>query len=147
MPADAGGVFVRWLEVDLLAAQNCPLDLYLTLSYIAKLTVRNALMTRYVAFISENPSWPNIGLQRRRAEAALWKERLDSQTVRASHKAITEQEAQCIGARAVLASSNRAQFGPVQKLAARLSRLTMTGMTLTAVQHTADGARYLLGSF
>jgi hypothetical protein len=50
LPADAGGVFVRWLEVDLLAAQNCPLDLYLTLSYIAKLTVRNALMTRYVAF-------------------------------------------------------------------------------------------------
>jgi soluble lytic murein transglycosylase len=38
---------------------------------------------RYVAFISENPSWPNIGLLRRRAEAALWKERLDPQTVRA----------------------------------------------------------------
>ena len=27
-------------------------------------------------------SWPNIGLLRRRAEAALWKERLDSQIVR-----------------------------------------------------------------
>ena len=27
---------------------------------------------RYVAFISDNPSWPNIGLLRRRAEAALW---------------------------------------------------------------------------
>jgi soluble lytic murein transglycosylase len=38
---------------------------------------------RYVAFISDNPSWPNIGLLRRRAEAALWKERLDPQTVRA----------------------------------------------------------------
>jgi soluble lytic murein transglycosylase len=37
---------------------------------------------RYVAFISENPSWPNIGLLRRRAEAALWKERFDPQTVR-----------------------------------------------------------------
>jgi len=37
---------------------------------------------RYVAFISDNPSWPNIGLLRRRAEAALWKERLDPQTVR-----------------------------------------------------------------
>src|SRR5262249_1896125 len=32
---------------------------------------------------SENPSWPSIGLLRRRAEAALWKERLDPQTVRA----------------------------------------------------------------
>src|SRR5262245_52035585 len=38
---------------------------------------------RYVAFISENPNWPSIGLLRRRAEAALWKERLDPQTVRA----------------------------------------------------------------
>ena len=39
---------------------------------------------RYVAFISDHPSWPNIGLLRRRAEAALWKERLDPQTVRVS---------------------------------------------------------------
>jgi soluble lytic murein transglycosylase len=38
---------------------------------------------RYVAFIFDNPSWPGIGLLRRRAEAALWKERLDPQTVRA----------------------------------------------------------------
>src|SRR6516165_7739686 len=38
---------------------------------------------RYVAFISDNPGWPNIGLLRRRAEAALWKERLDPPTVRA----------------------------------------------------------------
>jgi peptidoglycan lytic transglycosylase len=37
---------------------------------------------RYVAFISDNSGWPNIGLLRRRAEAALWKERLDPQTVR-----------------------------------------------------------------
>ena len=37
---------------------------------------------RYVAFISDNPGWP-IRLLRRRAEAALWKERLDPQTVRA----------------------------------------------------------------
>ena len=27
---------------------------------------------RYVAFISDNPAWPNIGLLRRRAEAALY---------------------------------------------------------------------------
>jgi soluble lytic murein transglycosylase len=37
---------------------------------------------RYVAFISDNPGWPNIGLLRRRVEAALWKERLDPQIVR-----------------------------------------------------------------
>ena len=38
---------------------------------------------RYVAFITENPSWPSIGLLRRRAEAALWQDRLDPATVRA----------------------------------------------------------------
>jgi soluble lytic murein transglycosylase len=38
---------------------------------------------RYAVFISDNPGWPNIGLLRRRAEAALWKERLDPQAVRA----------------------------------------------------------------
>ena len=38
---------------------------------------------RYVAFTSDHPSWPNIGSLRRRAETALWKERLDPQTVRA----------------------------------------------------------------
>jgi peptidoglycan lytic transglycosylase len=38
---------------------------------------------RYVTFISDNRGWPNIGLLRRRAEAALWKERLDPPTVRA----------------------------------------------------------------
>jgi soluble lytic murein transglycosylase len=38
---------------------------------------------RYLGFISDNPNWPNIGLLRRRAEAALWKERLDPQIVRA----------------------------------------------------------------
>jgi len=37
---------------------------------------------RYVAFISENPSWPAIGLLRRRAEAALWSERPDPASVR-----------------------------------------------------------------
>ena len=38
---------------------------------------------RYVAFISDNPNWPNIGSLRRRAEAALCKERIDPRTVRA----------------------------------------------------------------
>jgi soluble lytic murein transglycosylase len=39
--------------------------------------------SRYVAFITENPSWPSIGFLRRRAEAALWQDRLDPATVRA----------------------------------------------------------------
>ena len=32
---------------------------------------------RYAAFIAANPSWPSIGLLRRRAEAMLWNERAD----------------------------------------------------------------------
>jgi soluble lytic murein transglycosylase len=40
-------------------------------------------LRRYIAFISENPTWPAIGLLRRRAEAVLWSERPDPATVRA----------------------------------------------------------------
>ena len=43
----------------------------------------NGDFARYVAFINENPTWPSIGLLRRRAEAALWQDRLDPATVRA----------------------------------------------------------------
>jgi soluble lytic murein transglycosylase len=37
--------------------------------------------SRYTAFINANPSWPGIPLLRRRAEAALWQEPTDPQTV------------------------------------------------------------------
>ena len=37
--------------------------------------------SRYSAFIGGNPSWPSIPLLRRRAEAALWQERVDPQVV------------------------------------------------------------------
>src|SRR5713226_588297 len=40
-------------------------------------------LKRYLAFIAENPSWPAIGLLRRRAEATLWTDRLDPAFVRA----------------------------------------------------------------
>ena len=43
----------------------------------------NIDLARYIAFISENPSWPAIGLLRRRAEATLWSDRPDPATVRA----------------------------------------------------------------
>src|SRR5262249_37652902 len=39
-------------------------------------------LARYSAFISENPSWPAVGLLRRRAEAALWSDRPDPAVVR-----------------------------------------------------------------
>src|SRR5262249_46307921 len=38
--------------------------------------------TRYMTFLAENPSWPAIGLLRRRAEATLWSDRLDPAFVR-----------------------------------------------------------------
>ncbi|MGA8293325.1 MAG: lytic transglycosylase domain-containing protein [Rhodoplanes sp.] len=37
---------------------------------------------RYAAFIADNPSWPGIGLLRRRAEGRLWQQRRDAATVR-----------------------------------------------------------------
>src|SRR4029079_1019375 len=36
---------------------------------------------RYSAFVKANPSWPSIGLLRKRAEAALWDEKRDSATI------------------------------------------------------------------
>jgi len=65
---------------------------------------------RYLAFISDNPGWPNIGLLRRRAEAALWKERLDPQIVRAyfdKDRPLTAQ-GQFALARALLLEGHRA---------------------------------------
>ena len=40
-------------------------------------------VSRYMAFITENPTWPSIALLRRRAEATLWADRLDPAFVRA----------------------------------------------------------------
>ena len=65
---------------------------------------------RYVAFIFDNPSWPSIGLLRRRLEAALWKERLDPQTVRGyfdKHRPLTTQGKFAL-ARALLLEGERA---------------------------------------
>jgi soluble lytic murein transglycosylase len=42
----------------------------------------SANFSRYTAFIADNPSWPSIGLMRRRAEARLWQEQSDAATVR-----------------------------------------------------------------
>ncbi|HEY6256706.1 MAG TPA: lytic transglycosylase domain-containing protein [Xanthobacteraceae bacterium] len=40
--------------------------------------------SRYTAFISANPTWPSIGLLRRRAEAMLWQEQAEPAFVRAA---------------------------------------------------------------
>jgi len=64
---------------------------------------------RYAAFISANPAWPSIPLLRRRAEAALWQEQRDAETVR---RFVGEQPASPMGrlalARLALHEGNRA---------------------------------------
>jgi soluble lytic murein transglycosylase len=40
--------------------------------------------SRYAAFVSANPSWPSIGLLRRRSEAMLWQEQAEPAFVRAA---------------------------------------------------------------
>ena len=42
-----------------------------------------AYFARFQDFIKANPSWPNIAMFRRRAEAMLWEERADLATIRA----------------------------------------------------------------
>jgi len=43
----------------------------------------DAGFNRFAAFSSDNPSWPNATMMRRRAESALWDEKRDNATVRA----------------------------------------------------------------
>lgn len=65
---------------------------------------------RYSAFISANPGWPSLSMFRRKAEAALWQDRGDDQTVRAfftSTKPITAK-GRLAFARALLAQGDRA---------------------------------------
>ena len=67
-----------------------------------------AKFSRYAAFIADNPSWPSMGLMRRRAEARLWQERSDAPTV---HSFTSDQPASAKGrlalARVLLAEGDR----------------------------------------
>src|SRR5262249_9233833 len=78
---------------------------------------------RYVAFISDNPGWP-IRLLRRRGEAALWKERLDPQTVRGyfgKEQPLTAQGKFAL-ARALLLEGDRAAALPATSTASSKAR-------------------------
>jgi soluble lytic murein transglycosylase len=65
---------------------------------------------RYVAFMAAHPSWPNIGMFRRRAEAALWQEHRDPATVRAffAEEPPMTAKGRFALARALLAEGDRA---------------------------------------
>src|SRR6202022_4166739 len=68
----------------------------------------DANFSRYAAFIADNPSWPSMGLMRRRAEARMWQERSDAATV---HSFTGDQPASAKGrfalARVLLAEGDR----------------------------------------
>ena len=67
-------------------------------------------VSRYMAFITENPSWPSIALLRRRAEATLWADRLDPAFVRAffGKEPPTTTKGKFAFARALLLQGDRA---------------------------------------
>jgi len=46
----------------------------------------NPSFARFASFIAQNPAWPHVPLFRRRAENALWDDRIDAVTVRAFFK-------------------------------------------------------------
>jgi soluble lytic murein transglycosylase len=64
---------------------------------------------RYVAFITENPTWPSLELFRRRAEGALWEDRREARTVRNyfASRAPISAKGRLVLARALLAQNDR----------------------------------------
>ena len=69
-----------------------------------------AEFARYNAFIAANPSWPNMVMFRRRAEAMLWQERAPSATVRAyfAHTKPLSAKGRFALARALMSDGDRA---------------------------------------
>ena len=70
----------------------------------------NPPFSRYADFIAANPAWPHVPLFRRRAENALWNDRLDDATVRAffANHAPTTAKGRFVLARELLAQGDRA---------------------------------------
>ena len=64
---------------------------------------------RYSAFITANPSWPHMAMFRRKAEAALWQDRLSETTVRSFFAATrpTTAKGRLALARAAIAQGDR----------------------------------------
>jgi soluble lytic murein transglycosylase len=65
---------------------------------------------RYSAFITANPSWPHMAMFRRKAEAALWQDRVSEATVRSFFAATrpTTAKGRLALARAAIAQGDRA---------------------------------------
>ncbi|MGE3147286.1 MAG: lytic transglycosylase domain-containing protein [Pseudorhodoplanes sp.] len=69
----------------------------------------NPTFARYANFVKANPAWPHAPLFRRRAENALWNDRLDDATVRAffADRKPTTAKGRYVLARALLAQGDR----------------------------------------
>jgi len=100
-------------EADAVAAQKSiidPVARKLAEWAILRSDSTNPSFTRYAAFVNANPSWPHAPLFRRRAENALWNDRLDDATVLGfftNHKPTTAKGRYML-ARALLAKGDRA---------------------------------------
>ena len=70
----------------------------------------NPSFARFASFIAQNPAWPHVPLFRRRAENALWDDRVGDETIRAffkSHEPTTAKGRLTL-ARVLLAAGDRA---------------------------------------
>jgi soluble lytic murein transglycosylase len=103
---------------------------------------------RYAAFVSANPAWPHSPLFRRRAENALWNDKLDDSTVRSffAGKEPATPKGRYMLARALLAQGDRAGAEALVRHAWRHDDcsadvekkvLEMFGGMLTAADHKA----------
>ncbi|MBV9556658.1 MAG: lytic transglycosylase domain-containing protein, partial [Pseudolabrys sp.] len=81
---------------------------------------------RYAAFINENPAWPHVPLFKRRAENALWNDKLDDNAVRTffAQRQPTTAKGRLIWARALLAKGDRAGAENFAKYAWREDELS-----------------------
>jgi soluble lytic murein transglycosylase len=85
----------------------------------------DANLSRYAAFIAENPNWPSIGLMRRRAEARLWQERSDATTVHGfTHDEPVSAKGRFALARVLLAEGDRDGGGRLARQAWRSEELS-----------------------
>jgi soluble lytic murein transglycosylase len=71
----------------------------------------NPSFARFASFIAQNPAWPHVPMFRRRAENALWDDRIDDVTVRAFFKdhEPTTAKGRLTLARVLLAAGDRAR--------------------------------------
>src|SRR6185369_6954949 len=103
---------------------------------------------RYAGFVETNPSWPHSPLFRRRAENALWNDKVDQATVRAffSNRKPTTAKGRYMLAQALLANGDRAGAAELVRKAwreddssAEVERrvLELFGELLTRADHKA----------